>query len=74
ELDYVLLSYDKAIPTESNVFKEAVSMRKDLMILKDGVFNIVEHKPGYNSAQNPGYNDWINENIRAMESCIARQL
>jgi glycosyltransferase involved in cell wall biosynthesis len=59
ELDYVLLPYDKAIPTESNVFKEAVLMGKDLIILKDGVFSIDD------------YNHWINENIYAINSCAA---
>jgi hypothetical protein len=77
ELDYVLLPYDKAIPSESNLLKEAVSMGKDIMVLKDGVFSIVEHKqhqnyPEYKSAGYNGYNDWINENICAIKSCAAQ--
>jgi len=76
ELDYVLLPYDKAIPTESNVLKEAVLMGKNLIILKDGVFSIVEHKPDqnhskYGSGEDYNYNHWIDENIYAIKSCIA---
>jgi glycosyltransferase involved in cell wall biosynthesis len=77
ELDYVLLPFDKAIPTESNVFKEAVLIGKDLIILKDGVFSIVKHKSDqnhsrYSSGENYDYNHWINENICAIKSCAAQ--